>query len=142
MLLQEDILGGFNGEATFRKFGSRWMKPSPNLKYVGPSHGHTQIILNHITIRSNNSFIVFPSMLSLQIYVPLIDQVFHWYLMVVSLDECKVYKLDSFPDIGRAPSKQVAISNVVSFSSLKLTVKCEYKFHFIYITYHEYFFPT
>ncbi|MED6131644.1 hypothetical protein PIB30_011495 [Stylosanthes scabra] len=39
------------------------------------------------------------------IYVPLIDGIFHWFLMVVSIDEGKVYKLDSYPNPGRDISK-------------------------------------
>ncbi|MED6184459.1 hypothetical protein PIB30_047661 [Stylosanthes scabra] len=39
------------------------------------------------------------------IYVPFIDDIFHWFLMVVFIDEGEVYKLDSYPNPDRDISK-------------------------------------
>ncbi|MED6111835.1 hypothetical protein PIB30_056066 [Stylosanthes scabra] len=48
------------------------------------------------------------------IYVPLIDNFFHWFLMVISIDEGKVYKLDSYPDPGRDIQKNSVMGWTVS----------------------------
>ena len=54
------------------------------------------------------------SIMYVQIYVPLIDN--HWYLMVVSIDECIVYKLDSFPFKGQVLFKKFHLSAMVNDS--------------------------
>ena len=48
-----------------------------------------------------------------QIYVQLTDQRVHWYLMVASIDEARVYILDCFPD-GDNKSRKIAVRKVVS----------------------------
>ena len=53
----------------------------------------------------------------LQIYIPLIDDVFHWFLIVISIDECKVYKLDTFRSLGRIDFKEFGIHTVVRYFS-------------------------
>ena len=94
----EDMLGRSRVDKPMDKYGKMWLHPTPKLRYVREILFCVRQHFSPLTRALNMSH-------STQIYIFLIDDVFHWFLMVISSPECRIYQLDSFPLATRAPNK-------------------------------------
>lgn len=91
------------------EYASKWMPAFETLKYVGV------FFFKRILPICFGKIIWYTSIniLIAQIYVPVLEDNGHWYLMVASMDDCAVYLVDSYLNSKQTAARKKAITTIV-----------------------------